>query len=412
MRTKRVVIIGGGFAGISAAVGAVEQGGVEVELISPDPYLVIKPRLYEADLSGVRVPLAGVLGPIGVTQHRAAVVMIDTGARNLTLDDDSGLPYDELVLAAGSRLPLPDGASVHAADSYAQAVELNRAVATRGGHAVVVGAGFTGLELAADLAGRLDQVTLLEGGPRVAPGYGPRGRAVIEHALGTLGVSTRTGAPVAAAVADGLLLTDGTRIAADLIVWAAGPRASALAEQISDDRDSSGRLLVDEHLRTTADGVWAAGDCAAACVDGRNLSVMSCQHAGPQGRRAGANAAIIAAGGRPRRYRQPLYLTCLALGGYGALVTTGFERDAVVVAGSAGAPLKRYINHRLIYPPPHGDREQVLKIGKPEPPGRLGAWATRQGLRSGRVRARLTAGAADRAAAYSAREAAFAGVHD
>jgi hypothetical protein len=137
---------------------------------------------------------------------------------------------------------------------------------------------------------------------------------------------------------------------------------------------------------------------------------MSCQHAGPQGRRAGANAAISALGGRPRPYRQPLYLTCLALGGYGALVTTGFERDAVVVAGAAGVPLKRYINRSLIYPPLHADRERVLKIGKPEPPGRLGAWVARLGLRSSRVRSRLTAGAADHADAYAAREAELAGV--
>lgn len=410
MRTKRIAIIGGGFAGVSAAVGAVEHGGVTVELVSPEPDMVIKPRLYESDLAGVRVPLAGVLGPIGVSHHQAAVAAIDVSARTLTLDDDSSLEYDQLVLAAGSHLPLP-GPDVHAADTYAQAVALNRAVANEGGSAVVVGAGFTGLELAAELAGRLDHVTLVEGGPRLAPGYGPRGRAVIEQAMASLGVSVRTGVPVATAEADGVLLADGSTISANLVVWAAGPRASALSEQIPGDRDRAGRLLVDDQLRTGGDAVWAAGDCAAASVDGHNLSVMSCQHAGPQGRRAGANAAATALGETPRPYRQPLYLTCLALGSYGALVTAGFERNTVLAAGAAAAPIKRYINRSLIYPPPQADREAVLGIGKPEPPGPLGARLARLALRSPRLRAKLAATAPDRAAAYAASEAELVTAH-
>jgi NADH dehydrogenase len=415
MDTERIVIVGAGFAGVNAAAGAVDtlgaaQDRVAVELVSPSPFWVIKPRLYESDLAGVRVPLAGVLDPLGVVHHRAHVTAIDAADRRVVLDDGTELRYGQLVLAAGSRLALPEGHAVHCVDSYDQALELRRALEAllehgRRPRAVVVGGGFTGIEVATELA-RDGDVTVVAS-PELAPGYGPRGRAQISQALASLSIEVRSGARVRE-VADGTVsLTDGEMIRADLVVWATGPIASELTEHIPGERDSSGRLLVDAHLRTVTPGVWAAGDTASAMVDATNRSVMSCQHAGPTGRRAGENAAAVALGRAPKRYRQPFYLTCLALGEYGALLTCGFDRDTVLATGQEGAALKRAINHGAIYPPAGGDRRAMLKIGKPAQPGPLGAAIARTALHSRWVRRKAAGATPVRSDAYATADRAL-----
>lgn len=204
MDSERILIVGGGFAGVNAAVGAVDtleagQERIAVELVSPSPFWVIKPRLYESDLAGVRVPLAGVLGPLGVVHPRAQVTAIDTAERRVVLDDGTELRYGQLVLAVSSRRALPEGRAVHCVDSYEQALELRRAIKAlvkRGSRprAVVVGAGFTGIEVATELARDAD-VTVLAS-PELASGYGPRGRAQISQALASLSVEVRGGARV------------------------------------------------------------------------------------------------------------------------------------------------------------------------------------------------------------------------
>src|SRR5579875_2774551 len=404
MNSRRILIVGGGPAGVRAAVGAAERlrsaraRHRAVELVNPDPWLVLRPRLYESDLSGVRVPLDAVLGPIGVVHRRGTVTEID---------------------AAGSTLPLPDGAPVLAVDTYAQAQALHRRLAglrDRPGakfSAVVVGGGFTGVEIAAELAGMLKRaarsagrrargpITLIERGPNPAPDFGPRARSVIERSLRSLGVEVKTGTAVVGVHAAGVVLADGSEVEGELVVWSTGPRASRLTGQVPARRDPLGRVVVDRHLASGVEGIWVAGDSACASVDGRHTALMSCQHAMAQGRLAGQNAAAVSLGEPPRPYRQPLYLTCLDLGGAGALLTCGFDRDTVLATGAEAKRFKRHINRCLIYPPANATAEELLKLGKPEPSGPVVAALTRLALRSRRVRRRASAGE-DRAALFAA----------
>jgi NADH:ubiquinone reductase (H+-translocating) len=108
---KRLVIVGGGFAGVWAALAAAQQradarpadADATITLINRDPWLTIRPRLYEAALEDVRVPLAAVLDPVGVELVQADVRLIDTEARRLTLDGaEQTISYDCLVLASGT----------------------------------------------------------------------------------------------------------------------------------------------------------------------------------------------------------------------------------------------------------------------------------------------------------------------
>jgi NADH:ubiquinone reductase (H+-translocating) len=434
MSTHRLVIVGGGFAGVWAAMGAAAvlrqrdaEERVAVTLVSPDGMLVIRPRLYEADLGGVCVPLDLVLSPLRVDQRRAEVSTIDVDRRVVTLvgRDGGELRYDQLVLCAGSRLQLPAKPGVHCADSYRQALAMHQAVSALSDRsdsrftAVVVGGGFTGLEVAAELSDILRgaarragvrpaevPVLLIERAPVVAPEFGPRARAVIESALRSLGVQIRTGVPVSSADGGGVWLDGGERIEADLIVWTAGPRARALGGQLGVSLDPLGRVSVSPDLATGVDGVWAAGDAVRVGVDREHLAMMSCQHAMPQGRQAGANAAAVLAGGVVKDYRQPLYLTCLDLGSAGALLTAGFERDTILAAGAKAKRFKRLINRSLIYPPASASADALLKLGKTAPAGPLAAAVQRLALHSGMVRGGLIGRGRDQAERYAALEVA------
>jgi NADH dehydrogenase len=433
MERREIAIVGGGFAGVWAAMGAARRlqreqahDRVRITLVGPDDALVIRPRLYEADLGGVLVPLDGVLAPVGVEHRRASVEGIDVDARRLTLvggGSPGELDYDQLVICAGSKVRLPDGAEgVHSADSYGQSVALHQALAEMGEHpegpfsATVVGAGFTGIELAAELSDMLRaaagaagppaevSVHLVDQAATVAPEFGPRARTVITDALASLGVQTHTGVPVSRIDAGGATLADGRRMDSALTVWAGGPRASALNEQLGTALDPHGRVEVDAQMATGADGVWAAGDSARVRVDERHLAMMSCQQAMPQGRQAGDNAAAAVLGRPPGRYRQPLYLTCLDLGSAGGLLTCGFERDSVLAAGEQAKRFKRFINRSLIYPPVGGDAEELLRLGKPATPGPAAAKIQQLALRSDALRSAVITRGEDRAGQYSVEE--------
>ena len=399
------------------------ESRVGITLLSPDDALVVRPRLYESDLSGVRVPLSGVLSPVGIDHRRATVERIDAGGRRLALvgHTPAELAYDQLVLCAGSEVRLPEGAEgVHCVDSYEQAVALHQAVGELAGGpgaplgATVIGAGFTGLELATELSDKLRgiaraagasaadvSVRLVDQASTVAPEFGPKARVVIEDALRSLGVQAQTGVPVSQVDAGGVTLASGERVEGGLTIWAAGPSASPLNEQLGLPLDAKGRLAVDSHMATGIDGVWAAGDSASVSVDGKHLAMMSCQQAMPQGRQAGENAAAATLGRSPGRYAQPLYLTCLDLGSAGGLLTCGYERDTIIAGGEQGKRFKRWINRSLIYPPAGGDATAMLRLGRPAAPGALSATIQRMALRSNALRNTVISRSDDRAEQYS-----------
>ena len=175
---KRIVVLGGGFAGLIAAVGAarklaelnIPRSDVSVTLVNRDAFHSIRVRNYETDLSDVRVPLADVLGPIGVEPVVAEVAGIDTGRREIALAHRAPLAYDRLVVALGSELvraPIP-GLAEHGfdVDTYDAAARLAAHLATLPSRpaspgrftALVIGGGLTGVEMAAELGTRLREI--------------------------------------------------------------------------------------------------------------------------------------------------------------------------------------------------------------------------------------------------------------
>ena len=401
---KHILIVGGGFAGLWAALAAARVadgagGGIHITLASRDAYLTLRPRLYEADPARLREPLRPLLEAVGVALRLGTVSGIDAAGRRVALDHDDGhrewICYERLILAAGSTLAMPavPGMAEHAwnIDSHAAAMALDqhlrdvvRTPKTPGHDTIaIVGGGFTGIELATEMRTRLaahaDSVTaararvvLIERAQAVGPDLGPGPRPVIEAALAAAGVEVRLGVQVAEVSTDALTLAGGERIASVTTILTTGLRANALAAALPAGHDEWGRLPVDEYLRVmgvdgAADGVYACGDIARAYVDESNLALMSCQHALRMGRFAGYNAACDLLSLPLRPYRQPRYVTCLDLGASGAVFTAGWQRE-VRMTGAEAKALKRSINGELIYPPRGGRAALLAAAALDEPP--------------------------------------------
>lgn len=395
----RLVIIGSGFAGMYAALSAarlrdlqgVSPEELEIELVAPQPTLVVRPRLYEPKPETLTAPLLPVLEEIDVRYVQGTAETIDTRANSVEIVTGGGerrtLPYDRLVLATGSRLFRPDipGLTEHvfSVDQLDDAVALDRhlhALARRPASAsrdtvVVAGGGFTGIEAATEMPARLRailgdkaaiRVVIVDRNDAIAPDMGAAPRPVIENALRKVGVETRLGAGVASVDAGGATLTGGERIDSATVIWAAGMRAAPLTQQVPAERDNFGRLLVDRALRVPGvGGVFATGDAAkAACDDVGNYALMSCQHATRMGAFAGHNAAAELLGVPTIPYHQEAYVTCLDLGDAGALFTRGWDRQVEFV-GAEAKKMKQEINTVWIYPP-QAQRAAALASAEPE----------------------------------------------
>ncbi|QRG05634.1 NAD(P)/FAD-dependent oxidoreductase [Xanthobacter dioxanivorans] len=395
----RLVIIGAGFAGMYAALSAarlrdlqgISPDQLEIELVAPQPTLVVRPRLYEPKPETLTAPLLELLEAIDVRYVQGTAETVDTRSNSVGIVTGGGerrtLPYDRLVLATGSRLFRPDipGLAEHvfSVDQLDDAVALDRhlhELARRPASAsrdtvVVAGGGFTGIEAATEMPARLRailgdkaaiRVVIVDRNDAIAPDMGAGPRPVIEDALRKVGVETRLGTGVASVDAGGVTLTGGERIESATVIWAAGMRAAPLTQQIPAERDNLGRLLVDRALRVPGVGaVFATGDAAkAARDDAGNYALMSCQHATRMGAFAGHNAAAELLGMPTIPYHQEAYVTCLDLGDAGAVFTRGWDRQVEFV-GAEAKKMKQEINTVWIYPP-RAQRDVALASAEPE----------------------------------------------
>lgn len=392
----RILVLGAGFAGLWASIGAARKrdeigaaaADVEILVVDRNPFHNIRVRNYEVDLSEVAIPLGELLDPVGVVHRVAEVDAIDPDQQQVCVSTGAGsevLAYDRLVVTLGSQLARPAipglAASGFDVDTYAAAVRLNAHLAALAGQGqspgrstvVVVGAGFTGIEVAAEMPRKLEtarvprdwRIVLVDPNPALGETFGEDGRSIVGEALQALGVETRLNVRVTAVDAGSVTLSSGEVIATQTVVWCAGMRASAVAATLPVARDRSGRVGVDPFMRVTGlANVFAAGDVAAALVDGTHDSVMSCQFARPMGRFAGHNVVADLFGLPMLPLRIDWYVTVLDLGEWGALYTVGWDRK-VRASGAAAKATKQIINQRRIYPPLTGVRAEILAAAEP-----------------------------------------------
>jgi NADH dehydrogenase len=340
--TARVVIVGGGFAGLNAAKRLARRP-VELTVIDRENYHLFQPLLYQVATGAlspgdIAQPIRHVLGGRpNVRVIQGEVRSVDLSGRLVELTDGTAVEYDRLVLATGAR----HGYFGHGEwESYApglktidDALEVRRRILTAFEEAertsdparrerlltfVVVGGGPTGVELAGAIAEiarhtlaqefrsidtRQTRVVLCEGGPVLLSAYPPRLSAYAERALRRMGVEVLTNARVVDVGPDGVKLEHGT-ISSGTVLWAAGADASPLGRTLGVPVNASGRVPVEPDLSLAGHPeVSVIGDLAfVADANGRPLTAVA-PVAIQQGRAVAENIWRSILGRPPRAFR-------------------------------------------------------------------------------------------------------------
>ncbi|MGV0837421.1 NAD(P)/FAD-dependent oxidoreductase [Mycolicibacterium thermoresistibile] len=344
----RIVVIGGGYAGVMAANHLRQHPAVEVTLVNPRPDFVERIRLHQlvAGSDDAVVDFPTVLGA-GIRLVVDAASHIDAAARTVALTSGDTLTYDYLIYAVGSGVA---ASTVPGVAEFAYSVSEFEA-AHRLRHAVdqlpatapvtVVGAGPTGIELAAELGEQGRPVTLV--GDVLGPYLSAPGRRSVARRFDKLGVQV-VQAQVTEVSADAVVLADGRRLDSALTVWTAGFAVPELAARSGLRTDAIGRLHTDETLTSVDDDrIVAAGDAAAP--SGAPLR-MSCQAAIPLGAQAANTVLSRLAGAQPAAVSQAFVGQCISLGRRAGLVQAArFDDTAIPLAigGRLGATIKEAV---------------------------------------------------------------------
>lgn len=347
MSRPRIVIVGAGFAGYHAArqLSHLARGAAEIVLVNPTDYFLYLPLLPEVatgllEARRVSVSLPATLPGARLVLGEVTEVSLDR-RRVGYVDPEGGsgeLGYDRLVLAVGSvnkLLPIP-GVIEHAhgfrgvpealylRDHITRQIELADMADGPDERAarctfVVVGAGYTGTEVAAhgvlftdDLAKRHARTRdwrarwlLLDVAARVLPELDRRLSDTADRVLRQRGVDVRMGTSVKEATAGGVRLSDDSFVPSRTLVWCVGVRPDPLVADLGRPT-AKGRLVVDEYLNVPGHPeVFACGDAAAVPDLTRpgELTAMTAQHASQQGKLAARNIAASYGTGVRRPYR-------------------------------------------------------------------------------------------------------------
>ena len=382
---RNIVIVGGGFAGTTLA-RALERRlprGHRVVLVSEESYTTFNPML--AEVVSASVFPEHVVAPIRQMLHPGAgsqfvmgrVGAVDFGRRWLqasTLAGETQIPFEHLVLAFGTRadLDLVPGSAAHALPlklvgdamfirnrvlQRVARIELERDPDARRrlGHFIVIGGGFSGVEVAGALADflrgarryyqRVDaaelKVSLLEVGPRLLPELPEHLGAAAAQSLQARGIDIHLGARAERVDAGGVTLAGGGGLAGATVVCTIGTRANPLAARIGLPTER-GRIVTAADLSVPGrDGVWAIGDCALV----RNAATQ--QPAPPTAQFAVAQAQALAHNLLARIADRPTR----AFGhvSKGAMATTGHLKGVAQVFGVSLRGLPAWLLWRAYY---------------------------------------------------------------
>lgn len=334
---KRYLILGGGMAALSAAKAIREQdaSGLIVLLTNEDALPYNRPALTKqllSDLTAADLALETAAwydapGRDILVLTGRTVSAIDTAAKTVSLADGLVFPYDRLVYALGARCFIPpfegsSRANVIAVRTMADA-ERVRALAKTAKTAAVIGGGVLGLEAAWSLRQSGLDVTVVEFDKQImSRQIDDEAAAHLTEAMEKHGVKLLTRASTAFVDDEGLHLTDGRLIPADIVLVSAGVRANAeIAAEAGIRVDR--KIVVDDHMATSAPDVYAAGDCAVC-----GFSYALWAEAAEMGRVAGVNAA----GGNAAYKVVPR-----------PLIFHGFETELFAIGDAGRNPDKTYV---------------------------------------------------------------------
>jgi NADH dehydrogenase len=298
----KIVVVGGGFGGLSVVHGLKDVPGAEITLVDRRNHHLFQPLLYQ--VATTVLATSEIAWPIrrlykdrkDVTTLLDEALGVDAKAKTVTLSSGHVLSYDTLVLATGARhayfghdewesvapglKTLEDATTIRRrvlmaferAEMAEKTAELDAQLTF-----AIIGAGPTGVEMAgmiAELANKIlppefrkidttkTRVLLIEAGPRVLPAFTEDLSAYAHGALEKLGVEVRVGQPVTSITEEGVTIGDNF-VPCRTVVWAAGVQASPAAKWLESPADRAGRAVVGANLAIEADqGVFVIGDTA------------------------------------------------------------------------------------------------------------------------------------------------------
>jgi len=348
----RVVIIGGGFAGLSA-LQALAKSRANLTLVDRNVYSTFQPLLYQVATAGltssdVAYPLWAAAGKNGAIYRKDELAGLDLVHRVATLASGEQLGYDWLIIATGVTAAFfgVAGAAEHSMSLYTRrdAVALRNqlldALETRNEgqgdpelDVTVVGGGATGVELAGTLAELRNiavpaafpmvdtsrfRVRLIEQGPVLLAPYRGSLRDYTRDQLVKRGVDVLLGTGIKEVRPDSVLLTDGTTHRSDITVWAAGISGPATPWTAGLPRGRGGRLEVGPDLRVTGqDRIFVVGDIS---VNNEDPVAQLAQPAIQQGRHAGRQVVRLMAGQQTSPFKYHDKGTMATIGRHAAVV--------------------------------------------------------------------------------------------
>ncbi len=358
----RVVVLGGGFAGIAAA-RALERAStaVDVTLVNIENFTLFTPMLPEV-ASGA-LDMRSVVQPIRVLLRRTTFVLgeacgLDVEAktvriRHSVLGTESSLAFDHLVIALGAEtstfgIPgvaehayplksLPDAGRIRArivGMFEAAAATTDRLERDRLLRFVIVGGGFTGVEAAGEIDGFLrrlrpvypalaehaPEIVLVEGEKRLLAHLSPAMGAYAARSLRDRNVRLELGERVASADATGLALANGSHIASATIIWTAGVEPAPFVKSAGLRTGKHGALVVNADCSVPGlPGIWGVGDCAAVPTGERTTAAPLAQTALYEGPLAARNILATIAGRKTKRFRYRVRGMTASLGNHDAV---------------------------------------------------------------------------------------------
>ncbi len=363
--THRIVILGGGYAGLTVAQRLSKKSkGMSITLIDAKPEFQERIRLHQiaAGQPGQSFQFRTFLSPLGVAFVQAQVIALDPTASNLTVQRADGitttLDYDYLVYALGSTMDVDQVPGVrqhaHALQSVQAAKDVYHALRQSGAARVlVVGAGLTGIETAAELAESLPHVnvTLATGKPfssaAVPGGYDKKATDYLYRAFEQRNIALRSGARVKALRHSIAEMSDGQEMGFDVCIWTSGFVPIGVARDAGIHVNARGQIVTDAALRSLSHpNIIAIGDAAQSSPDATGPLRMGSATALAMAPAGARTVLALVTGKEPPPFRFVYLFRNICLGRHDGVVQFVDRHDAprnIVWTGAAAARWKEYV---------------------------------------------------------------------
>jgi NADH dehydrogenase len=333
----RIVVLGAGYAGAHAAgrlARRLHPADTEITVVNAEPHFVQRVRLHQLATGQhvARRPLRQVFAGTGVTLRQARVVAVDAENGTVTCEDGLHLGFDTLVYALGSTAAT-EGHHIAGVEG-ALKVRDRLGELTGGATVLVVGGGLTGIEAVTEIAeSRPDLDVRIAVRGDFGDWLSDRARTHLHRVAARLGITVHEH-------------TDGSRLAADLTVWATGFQAHPIAAA-SGVTVTDGRIVVDETMRSVSHPhVYAVGDAGFAAGPGDRPLRMACATGGPMAWQAADAIAARLTGGTVPENTIRYFAQCVSLGrrdGIIQFVTADDRATPKAIIGRPAARLKEIV---------------------------------------------------------------------